>query len=104
MNEMNVTPISPPAGDSSARVQQVVDFYSEKAAAAPRRSEAGESAASPSPQPRTSDVVLRFNVDRETHEVTVYIMDRAGRAEQTQSRRFDRTDGVSFYAEFTAQG
>ena len=79
MNEMNVTPISPPAGDSSARVQQVVDFYSEKAAAAPRRSEAGESAASPSPQPRTSDVVLRFNVDRETHEVTVYIMDRASR-------------------------
>ncbi|MFZ6020297.1 MAG: flagellar protein FlaG [Chloroflexota bacterium] len=79
MNEMNVTPISPPAGDSSARVQHVVDFYSEKAAAAPRRSEAGESAASPSPQPRTSDVVLRFNVDRETHEVTVYIMDRASR-------------------------
>ena len=79
MNELNVTPISPPAGDSSARVQQVVDFYSEKAAAAPRRSEAGESAANPSPQPRTSDVVLRFNVDHDTHEVTVYIMDRASR-------------------------
>lgn len=79
MNEMNVAPISPPAGDSSARVQQVVDFYSEKSAAAPRRTEAGEPAASPSPQPRTSDVVLRFNVDRETHEVTVYIMDRASR-------------------------
>jgi len=79
MNEMNVTPLSPPAGESSTRIQQVVDYYSEKAAAAPRRSEAGESAASPSPQPRTSDVVLRFNVDRETHEVTVYIMDRASR-------------------------
>jgi hypothetical protein len=79
MNEMNVAPISPPAGDSSARVQQVVDFYSEKSAAVPRRTEAGEPAASPSPQPRTSDVVLRFNVDRETHEVTVYIMDRASR-------------------------
>lgn len=79
MNEMNVAPISPPAGDSSVRVQQVVDFYSEKSTAAPRRTEAGESAASPSPQPRTSDVVLRFNVDRETHEITVYIMDRASR-------------------------
>ncbi|GAP11981.1 uncharacterized flagellar protein FlaG [Bellilinea caldifistulae] len=78
MNEMNVTPVSPPAGDSSARIQQVVDFYSEKAAA-PRRSEIGESSPSPSSQPRTSDVVLRFNVNRETHEVTVYIMDRASR-------------------------
>ncbi|GIV63205.1 MAG: flagellar protein FlaG [Chloroflexota bacterium] len=79
MNEMNVTPVSPPAGDSSMRVQQVVDFYGERTAAAPRRSEVVESTPSASPQPRTSDVVLRFNVDRETHEVTVYIMDRASR-------------------------
>lgn len=79
MNEMNVAPISPPAGDSSARVQQVVDYYSEKSVAAPRRREADESVPSTPTQPRTSDVVLRFNVDRETHEVTVYIMDRASR-------------------------
>ncbi len=78
MNELNVTPVSPPAGESSMRVQQAADFFSEKAAA-PRRGEAGEAAPSASPQPRTSDVVLRFNVDRETHEVTVYIMDRASR-------------------------
>ncbi len=79
MNELNVTPISPPAGDASPRVQRVVDLYSERAAAPPRRSEAVETPASPQPQPQRSDVVLRFNVDRETHEVTVYIMDRASR-------------------------
>lgn len=79
MNEMNVAPISPPAGESTMRVQRAAEFYGEKAAAASRRREADESVPSTPTQPRTSDVVLRFNVDRETHEVTVYIMDRASR-------------------------
>jgi len=79
MNEINVTPLSPPAGESSNRIQQVADFYTEKAAATPRRNEAVETSSTPAAQPRPSDVVLRFNVDRETHEVTVYIMDRASR-------------------------
>lgn len=79
MNDWNVTPVSPPAGEPSPRVQQVADYYAEKAAFTSQRAQPAEPKPDTPEQPRPSDVVLRFNVDRETHEVTVYIMDRASR-------------------------
>jgi hypothetical protein len=76
VDEIHVPPVAKPAAEPIPAVRQAAVVYREILAAA-RKPEPIE--AEPPPQARRSDVVLRFNVDRDTREVTVYVMDRASR-------------------------
>ncbi len=80
MNEMSVAPVSKSTAEPTPAVRQVATYYSETLAAARKHDQgSGEPVPGSPPQPRNADVVLRFNVDRDTREVTVYVMDRASR-------------------------
>ncbi len=81
MKEMSVAPVSKPAAEPTPAVRQAAAYYSESLVAVrPHEQGSGESVpGAPAIQPRNADVVLRFNVDRDTREVTVYVMDRASR-------------------------